>query len=122
MADFSVVGTYRYSAPEILEGQRLTIEQFFCADIYSMGVTIIELLTEKEPFSDYNIHQLRKAVLAGEKPKWDHICIPSYLQVLINKCISKSPADRPTASDFLMCFKKFNTAIGEKEINLSINN
>jgi serine/threonine protein kinase len=106
VADFSVVGTLRYSAPEILDGETLTLEEFMSADIYSVSLTIIELLTEKEPFHSLNQNQIRRAVLAGERPDFDQRGVPVYMRSILSSGMSEDASDRPSAEEFLNTFKK----------------
>ena len=106
VADFSVVGTIKYSPPEVLNGDRLTIEKLMAADIYSMALTIVELITEKEPFDGYNQHQLRKAVLAGERPSLKSADVPMDLETLLSTCMSEAASKRPSADCFLASYLK----------------
>lgn len=92
------VGTIKYSPPEVLTGNRLNREDLMAADIYSMALTIVELISEEEPFDGLNQNQIRKAVLAGETPSIDDV--PVDLRRLIEKCLGEA-RHRPSASVFL---------------------
>lgn len=104
VADFSVVGTIKYSPPEVLNGERLTIEKLMAADIYSMALTIVELITEEEPFKGCNQHQLRKAVLDGERPSLESTEVPTELKALLSTCMSQAVSMRPSADCFLASY------------------
>lgn len=104
---FGFAGTEKYCPKELIEGERLTIEGLKRVDVYSMALTTVELLTEKEPFADCsNIHQIRKAISAGEIPPMEESGISSYKKSLLIKALSKSPIERPSATGFLNSFKQ----------------
>ena len=106
VADHSVVGTIKYSPIEVLEGSRLTVDQFKAVDVYSLGVTIVELMTERKPFDGMNLHQIRAAVRDGEKrdlQSVDHL----PLKRLLSLCLSRRSSNRPTANLFLRQFIDF---------------
>jgi tRNA A-37 threonylcarbamoyl transferase component Bud32 len=78
-------GTLLYMSPEQIQGERVDAR----SDIYSLGISLYELLNGEVPFSSGDItHQhLRKAAapIAG---------ISSGLNKVILKCLEKSPEDR----------------------------
>jgi serine/threonine protein kinase len=47
----TIIGSPEYVAPEQMRGKAL-----FASDIYSLGVTCINLLTERSPFDSYDTH------------------------------------------------------------------
>ena len=106
VADHSVVGTVRYSPKEVLEGQRLTAEEYKAVDIYSLAITVIELMTEKTPFDGLNHNQVRKAVVDGDIRDLDLIDQPD-LKRLLTECVSVRPSERPSATQFLQQFNHF---------------
>lgn len=94
----NIVGTVKYSAPEILNGDHLTTTELMAADVYSMALTIVELISEEEPFDNYNVHQIRKAVLAGKTPSLDDVS--DMLKPLLSACLGKAK-QRPVAANLL---------------------
>ena len=61
----SLVGTYQFMAPELLEGNpRYTT----AVDVYSFGVVMWECLTREEPFAGFSLMQIVAALLRGERP------------------------------------------------------
>jgi len=61
----SLVGTYQFMAPELLEGNpRYTA----AVDVYSFGVVMWECLTREEPFAGLSPMQIVAALLRGERP------------------------------------------------------
>ncbi|XP_055308176.1 uncharacterized protein LOC129572258 [Sitodiplosis mosellana] len=105
--DFGFVGTEKYCPKEVIEGERLTIEELKLVDVYSLALTSVELLTEKEPFNDCkNIHQIRKAISAGEMPTMKEIEISTDKKRLLTTALSKYAIERPSAALFLKSFKQ----------------
>ncbi|CAJ0944558.1 unnamed protein product, partial [Mesorhabditis belari] len=91
-------GTPHYLAPEVVLGQR---EAGRRADIWSMGVTLVEMLTGKVPYRELpDIEATLK--IAFEEPQ----CqlpekINESLQTLTRSMMTKSYEDRPTARQLL---------------------
>jgi serine/threonine-protein kinase len=90
-------GTPAYSAPEQMEGQKPDAR----SDIYSLGVMMYEMLVGRPPFQPPNYgfggwyqahHQYRPLPLEQAVPERK---IPSEIQALVLRCLSKSPDDRP---------------------------
>lgn len=110
---YNFVGTIKYSPPEVVAGNRLTVEDLMAADIYSMALTIVELISEEEPFDGFNQNQVRKAVLAGETPSVDDV--PVELRKLIGKCMGEARY-RPSASKFLESYSKVKDAMWNESL------
>jgi eukaryotic-like serine/threonine-protein kinase len=86
-----VVGTLRYLAPERFHGK--TDPR---CDIYSLGVTLYEMLTLKPAFTASHRVQLIHSILHVEpvRPrKLDHR-IPRDLETIVLKAIAKNPSNR----------------------------
>ena len=95
----SGIGTPRYSAPEILRGDRLNIDAMKMTDVYSFGLVVHEIFSEEEPFEDLNIHQLRKQVGYGDTTPPLEIFRNDFdanLISLMKNCWSRKPTYRPT--------------------------
>jgi eukaryotic-like serine/threonine-protein kinase len=90
-----IVGTIRFMAPERFEGRSLPQ-----SDVYSLGVTLYELLTLQSPFADANKARLVEKVLREPPPSPRKVNprIPRDLETMVLKCLAKDPAERyPTA-------------------------
>ncbi|MCA8959259.1 MAG: serine/threonine protein kinase, partial [Planctomycetes bacterium] len=95
-----VVGTLRYMAPERFSGR--------CdptSDIYSLGVTLYELLTLRPAFSEVD----RVALIDGiqnrppARPRAIDARIPSDLEIVVLKAMARDPRDRyRSAAEFAM--------------------
>ncbi|KAH9490130.1 hypothetical protein Btru_042437 [Bulinus truncatus] len=102
------VGTPRYSAPEVLRGVLLNVDQMMKADIYSLGLTLLGLLLEIDPFEELNRSELKKKVgEQGLKPRMnnEHI-IEDKLKIFLDKCYSFHSKDRPIAKSCSVFFKR----------------
>jgi len=102
------VGTGTYMAPERIQGSPYTVK----SDVWSVGLTLMELAIGKFPFSYSDNDQdgeaggpqgildlLQQIVLepAPKLPKSD--AFPSILEDMITKCMMKDPAMRPTPKE-----------------------
>jgi eukaryotic-like serine/threonine-protein kinase len=86
-----VIGTLRYLAPEALGGQ--TGPQ---NDIYSLGLTLYELITLSAPFGDLSPSELLRQVSEGQpaSPRMLDPTIPRDLETIILKAIAREPGHR----------------------------
>ncbi|MBK9387696.1 MAG: protein kinase [Planctomycetes bacterium] len=89
-----VLGTLRYMAPEQL--QRSLREVDARADIYGLGATLYELLTDRLFFDGESEQRLIKQVLDEEPlpPRRVDPAIPSDLALIVGKATAKDPAER----------------------------
>ena len=89
-----VIGTFRYMSPEQAMGDRASIDRH--SDIYSLGVTLYELLTLTPAISDVDRRQILRKVIEEDPPPLRQIDprIPVDLETITMKCIAKSPTDR----------------------------
>ncbi|SDL74523.1 serine/threonine-protein kinase [Nonomuraea jiangxiensis] len=86
------VGTPRYMAPEQILGERFGP----AADIFAWGATLVHAATGRSPFEAGSLPAVLYRVL-HEPP--DLGSLPGHLRSLVERCLSKDPADRPTASE-----------------------
>lgn len=86
-----VVGTARYMAPEQLEGQASA-----ASDLYSLGVTLFELITLRPAFAATGHQQLIKEIAQGGVPRPRSLCpvLPRDLDTIIQKATAVDPAHR----------------------------
>ena len=86
-----VVGTLRYMAPERFEGVSDPR-----SDIYSLGVTLYELLALRPAFQGSDRHKLMKAVIEDEPPPLRAIDrnVPRNLHAIVEAAIRKDPNNR----------------------------
>jgi tetratricopeptide (TPR) repeat protein len=90
----TVMGTVAYMAPEQIRGQRDRIGPW--TDVYSLGVTLFELLTLDLPFSGETQQLYLNAVLSEEakRPRKLNERVSRDLEVILRKALEKDPEDR----------------------------
>ena len=88
-----LLGTLRYMSPEQLSGHRVLDHR---TDIYSLGVTLYELLTLRPAFPEKDRNQLLRQIAETEPaaPRKLNSAIPVDLETIVLKAISKSAVDR----------------------------
>jgi serine/threonine protein kinase len=100
-----VVGTLRYMAPERFNGQG-----DLRSDVYSLGLTLYELLTLRPAFDETDRNKLVKEVLHGEpvRPRKLNPGVPRDLETVVLKAIARDPAHRyQTPAEMAEDLKRF---------------
>lgn len=89
-----VIGTTRYMSPEQAEAKHLILDDR--TDIYSLGVTLYELLTLEPAVTGTNSFELIQRIIHEEPIRPSHLApsLPRDLETIILKAISKAPGDR----------------------------
>ena len=103
------IGTPRYTSPEIINKKDFS----FKTDIWSLGVTFLELISLRAPFLGYETEEIYENILKRninsnilnkEKNGFNNYITKRYsknLLDLIKEMISMNPDDRPNAKDIL---------------------
>ncbi|KAK9453793.1 kinase-like domain-containing protein [Dipodascopsis uninucleata] len=94
--DSQVVGTPNWMAPEIILLNGATSS----SDIWSVGCTIIELITGKPPYHDLEQMQALYRIVNDEFPPFPD-SISTELRDFLVKCFNKDPLERNSATDLL---------------------
>ena len=100
-----VVGTLRYMAPETLRGQADGR-----SDVYSLGLTLFELLARRPAFGDVGREELLNQRLTAESPRLDAAVphLPKDLVTIIQKSIDRESAARyQTAGELADDLRRF---------------
>ena len=95
----AVLGTADYMSPEQIRGQKVDGR----SDIFSAGVILYRLLTNKKPFAGENIQAVFFKVLNQEPPELvlpDGNSMPE-LQAIVDKALSKNVEDRYAGAEDL---------------------
>jgi eukaryotic-like serine/threonine-protein kinase len=95
----SMVGTLKYMSPEQVQGQKIDSR----ADLFSVGVVLYQLLTDKRPFDGDNdfsiIHQIIGHTPAA--PSSFNARLPSAIDAVVARALAKDRDQRfATARDF----------------------
>jgi predicted ATPase len=95
-----IVGTVFYLAPEQALGQPVDGR----ADLYALGVILYELTANRVPFTgDDPLTIIAQHLHAPVVPPSTYnAAIPSWLDALILKLLSKRPEDRPASADLVL--------------------
>lgn len=91
------VGTTFWRAPEVFKKEGCQ-KYSFPADVWSYGMTCYEILSGEQPFEGFSCAQIRAQISSGIQPKLPTSC-SGFLQVLLIKCWSLIPHDRPSFSN-----------------------
>lgn len=98
--DGSIIGTPEYLSPEQCEGKTVDGR----SDIYSLGVTLYELLTGKTPYeADTPVSMLMK-IVKGNFPPIGQVnpAVPEPVQKIVEKMMQTDPQNRYANADELM--------------------
>jgi serine/threonine protein kinase len=103
-----LVGTLRYMSPEQALAKRVVVDHR--TDIYSLGVTLYELLTLEPPFQGSDREELLRQVAFEEPrpPRWLNKRLPAELETIVLKATEKNPAERyATAQELADDLRRF---------------
>eukprot|EP00002_Diphylleia_rotans_P016600 TRINITY_DN322_c0_g2_i1.p1 TRINITY_DN322_c0_g2~~TRINITY_DN322_c0_g2_i1.p1 ORF type:complete len:2542 (+),score=316.64 TRINITY_DN322_c0_g2_i1:99-7724(+) len=105
-------GTAIYQAPEVMEGKRYSEK----ADVYSFGIVLWEIETQKVPYESMDTMNISFAVLKGTRPtfppKGDPVLLP-----IITQCWSQDPDDRPVFAE-MVDMKAYARNIHQRHISM----
>ncbi|TPX34537.1 hypothetical protein SmJEL517_g02893 [Synchytrium microbalum] len=94
----SFVGTPYWMAPEIIKRSQYD----FKADIWSLGITVIELATGNPPFAELDPRRAIFMIPRSKPPKLDGR-FSVAMKEFISLCLKEEPEERPAAEELLKC-------------------
>jgi serine/threonine protein kinase/Tfp pilus assembly protein PilF len=100
-----LLGTLRYMAPERLRG-RADVR----SDVYSLGLTLYEMLALRPAFTADSQGELLHRITSTEPPRLDRLdpSLPRDLVTVVHKAMAKDPADRyPTPRELADDLRRF---------------
>ncbi len=103
-----LVGTLRYMSPEQALAKRAFLDHR--TDVYSLGVTLYELLTLQPAFGGNDRQELLRQIAFEEPrlPRRLNSAIPPELETIVLKAMEKSPAERyATAQELAEDLQRF---------------
>uniref|UniRef100_A0A915C9E9 Protein kinase domain-containing protein n=2 Tax=Parascaris univalens TaxID=6257 RepID=A0A915C9E9_PARUN len=102
------IGTPYWMAPEVMLCETFPEKKYNkLADIWSFGITLIEMAEERPPYSEMNPAKVVFKIIKAEPPtlerpsQWS-----SSFRDVVFRCLTKDPQNRPTAAD-LICHPFF---------------
>jgi WD40 repeat protein len=100
-----ILGTLRYMSPEAFEGKTDAR-----SDVYSLGLTLYEMLAFRPPFDERERNRLIKQVIHEEPARLGLVnrAVPRDLATIVHKAIDHDPARRyATAADLAADLQRF---------------
>jgi WD40 repeat protein/serine/threonine protein kinase len=100
-----ILGTPRYMPPEAFDGRADAR-----GDVYSLGLTLYELLAFRPAFDERQRHRLIKQVTTTEATRLDRLNrqVPCDLVTIVHKAIDRDPAHRyATAAELAADLRRF---------------
>ena len=106
----NIVGSVHYFSPEQAQGGEITPK----SDIYSLGVVMYEMLTNKLPFTADNAVAIAMKHIEEEPipPKVFREEIPAMLEAVILRAMSKNPEIRPTGVELVESLVNVQASFG----------
>ncbi|SDP44979.1 serine/threonine protein kinase [Streptomyces sp. cf386] len=100
------VGTPAYIAPESAEGR----PQTSAVDIYGAGILLYELVTGRPPFGGGSALEVLHQHLSAEPRRPS--TVPDPLWTVIERCLRKSPEQRPSAENLARALRVVAEGVG----------
>ncbi len=103
-----ILGTLRYMSPEQASGRSRVTDHH--TDIYSLGVTLYELLTLRPPFAGDDRQEILRQITSEDPapPRHSNRAIPQDLETIVLKAMAKEPPARyATAQEMADDLKRF---------------
>lgn len=100
----SMVGTLKYMAPEQVQGQKIDSR----ADLFSVGVVLYQLLTDKRPFDGDNDFSIIHQIIGHHPPAPSTVNprLPAALDAVVARALAKTRDERfATARDFAVALQ-----------------
>lgn len=100
----SMVGTLKYMAPEQVQGQKIDSR----ADLFSAGVVLYQLVTDKRPFDGDNDFSIIHQIIGHNPPAPTSINpkLPPALDAVVARALAKDKDERfATARDFAVALQ-----------------
>lgn len=105
------VGTPFWMAPEVIARSEQGYNEK--ADIWSLGITVFELLKGQPPLSQHDPMKVLMSIPSRRPPKLEDR-YSHAIREFVSLCLNKDPAKRPTASELLK--HRFIARVGKKGV------
>jgi serine/threonine protein kinase len=109
-------GTPQYMAPEQAAGHPVTAR----ADVFSLGVVLYESLTGALPFSGATTFDYVRNMMQSAPKRLERIApdTPADLVDLVERCLEKTPADRPDAREVVDALERLSARLSSPGVAL----
>jgi serine/threonine protein kinase len=100
----SMVGTLKYMSPEQVQGQKIDSR----ADLFSVGVVLYQLLTDRRPFDGDNDFSIIHQIIGHTPPppSSTNAKLPAAIDAVVARALAKNRDDRfATARDFAVALQ-----------------
>ena len=120
----AVLGSMHYMSPEQVSGERVDLR----SDLYSLGITLYEMITGRVPFYGRGEYAVLTAHLkeTPQPPSHLNADVPAELAMIVLRALAKSPGERfQSAEEFLQALDTMRlaqTADLQKPAPLSFGN
>lgn len=113
-------GTIAWMAPELMSGKQSVTKE---SDVYSFGMLLWELVTQKIPFEDSSPSLIKEWVLNQHVRETIPESCSTEFKSLIEKCWAIDPRQRPTMNEVVTQLKQYKNTLTKNQtpqIELSI--
>ena len=90
-------GTVYWMSPECIEGKKYGWK----SDIWSFGVTVLEMLNKEPPYRELNPHAAMLKIVEEEMAPFFPLGTSDHCILFTKMCFQKDPKTRPSAKDLL---------------------
>jgi serine/threonine-protein kinase len=106
----AIIGTPPFMSPEQLVVGPVTDR----SDVYAAGIMLFMLLTGEHPFGHESMQDMLRHHLGTPAPRASSVrsSVPPVLCDLVDRCLAKKPADRPSAAELAALLERFATEEG----------
>ncbi|XP_062873342.1 traf2 and NCK-interacting protein kinase-like [Trichomycterus rosablanca] len=96
------IGTPNWMAPEVIDCQKDPTSSYDCkSDIWSLGITAIEMAEGAPPLGDLHMMKVLQMIVNNPSPTLQQKKWSSSFHSFVKECLIKEPAERPSAENLL---------------------